>query len=120
MTVQAAGVCCHKTNSVVDAVRWGESLPGPGKCIYVLIMPRHKYPGHDHNRNQCIICNITKYTCIPALDIYFKKLCLGMIIRRNNVFFGYIILGQVRLSPTVTKSTINCVFGPSKVLAEQT
>ena len=49
-------------------------------------MPRHKCPGQDCNRNQCIICNVTKYTCIHVTilpEAYI--LCLGMIVTKTSV-----------------------------------
>ena len=54
--------------------------------ILVTVMPKHKCPGQDRNRNQCIICNVAKYTCIPVGTLPEASiLCLGMIVTKTSV-----------------------------------
>ena len=61
---------CSRCNPVGDNVTWPRITLQKNTLILVTILPT----GQDRNRNQCIICNVTKYTCIlvtilPEADV---------------------------------------------------
>ena len=56
-------------------------------------------PGHERNKNLCIICNVTDYTLI-SVTLDAQGNMPGQDRNKNQCVFCNVILGQVTLSPT--------------------
>jgi hypothetical protein len=111
---------CRRCDPVGDNVTWPR-ITLQKQIDFVTILPRLICPGQDRNRNQCVIFNVTKYTCILVMilpEAYI--LCLGMIVTKTSVLFVMLQIIRCFLSVTLNAQGNNrghdrnknqCVFG---------
>ena len=110
---------CRRCDPVGDNVTWPR-ITLQKQIDFVTILPRLICPGQDRNRNQCVIFNVTKYTCILVMilpEAYI--LCLGMIVTKPSISFVTLqILHQfllLQMPRALCQGKIVTRSGPSEI-----